>query len=448
MSAFNLPPCVQASALRFAAQVGCGTDFSCACNNEHFLFELQPRIYIDCTGADVQVGLSQSRSYCTAANPSLLDTRRRAFIPLMVIFTSLTITAVALRLWARRISKAGYGLDDYLAVGALVFALIENSFEVVGLRWGEGIHQFMVDQHSQYQSSKLTLASGWMIGCSLILAKNSILALYYRLFGHNITFRRVIMITSIVCTTIQLVTLLFLTFACHPVNYFFDKTIKGGTCWNFQRLLLGVASADLGTGLFIFFLPIPILSNLHTTNKRKALLVGLFTIGGFSCIAAAIRIPFVVLVDNDDFFWSLVPFTIWSNIELNIGVTSICLPALKPIFDRFFPHGMDGSSTNKNTHFHDVTQKHQRLRDDTETGEPGFSGSPGTGRANLVGVWKATVTTPRRSSLDNTFGMTDREVLVKEQEHWPMGAITVTREVDVQRGEEIPGRDMKIESKT
>ena len=440
---FHLPQCVQASALHFAAQVGCGTDFYCACNNELFLFELQPQIYIDCTGADIQAGLSESRSYCTVANPSLLATRRSAFVPLMVVFTSLTITAVALRLWARQISKARYGLDDYLAVGALIFALIENALELAGLRWGEGIHQFLVDQHTQYLSSKSTLASGWMIGSSLILAKNSILALYYRLFGHDVTFRRIIIITSVVCTVIQLMTLLFLTFSCHPINYFFDKTIKGGTCWNFQKVLVGVAASDLGTGLFILLLPIPVLASLHTTNKRKALLIGLFTIGGFTCVAAAIRIPFVLLVDNEDIFWSLVPFTIWSNIELNTGVISICLPALKPIFDRYSPGPrMAVSTTSKNSSFpNDIdgkSQKHQRLRDDIETGKETFSRLPGRGRTNINGSSRTTVKTPGPLPSDTT-STTDKERLVGEQEGWPMGAISVTKEVDVCRDGETPG---------
>ena len=143
--AFLLPQCVQASAMKFAAQVDCGTDFHCACNSELFLSELQPQIYIDCTGADIQIALSGSRSACTAANPGLLETRRGEFVPPMVIFTCMAIAAVGLRLWARRIGKARYGLDDYPAVGALVFALAANALELAGLSWGEGIHQFPVD---------------------------------------------------------------------------------------------------------------------------------------------------------------------------------------------------------------------------------------------------------------------------------------------------------------
>ena len=51
-------------------------------------------------------------------------------IALAVIFSILPIIVVGLRLWARRIMKARYGLDDYFIFAALVIT-ITSGFAIV-----------------------------------------------------------------------------------------------------------------------------------------------------------------------------------------------------------------------------------------------------------------------------------------------------------------------------
>ena len=57
-------------------------------------------------------------------------------IALAVIFSILPPIAVGLRLWARRIMKARYGLDDYFIFVALVIT-ITSGFTIV---YGMAIH--------------------------------------------------------------------------------------------------------------------------------------------------------------------------------------------------------------------------------------------------------------------------------------------------------------------
>lgn len=48
---------------------------------------------------------------------------RNGVIVMTVLFIILTITVVTLRFYTRHITRAGYGLDDWLAVAALVSPL-------------------------------------------------------------------------------------------------------------------------------------------------------------------------------------------------------------------------------------------------------------------------------------------------------------------------------------
>ena len=43
-------------------------------------------------------------------------------------------------------------------------------------------------------------------------------------------------------------------------------------------------------------------------------------------------------IDTNDPDWSIVPLTIWSSIEVNISLVSVCLPTFAPLFKGWLPH--------------------------------------------------------------------------------------------------------------
>ena len=51
-------------------------------------------------------------------------------IVVMVVFATIAITAVGLRLWARRIQKMSLSSNDYLILAGLVFTLAEVGYNL------------------------------------------------------------------------------------------------------------------------------------------------------------------------------------------------------------------------------------------------------------------------------------------------------------------------------
>lgn len=325
MSASSLPQCVQSGATALAAQVGCGQDLNCGCHSSAFLAGVQPLIYQLCP--DPSTALSQAQEFCTAANPHLLDTRRNTIIIPISIFLGLAIIALGLRLYARHMSKARIGTDDWLAVAALVFAVVSNILELYGLANGEATHQFMVRLDLMENSNKSTIATSWTITSAILMLKLSILALYLRLFGHIRKFAYTVYTVAIFVMVVSLVAAIVFTCQCRPVAYFWNRTIPGGECWNFQYVIVAMAAVDFFTGVIILSLPIPILWGLHMSTVKKIAIGGLFVIGSFTCIAGVLRIPFILIIDPYDTFWTLVPFTTFSALEINLGyVASSSIP--------------------------------------------------------------------------------------------------------------------------
>lgn len=321
MSATSLPVCVQSGAVAIAAKVGCGQNIACGCHSTAFLAALQPLIYQSCPGPSD--ALAQAQSFCTAANPSLLDTRRNTIIIPVSIFLGLAIIAVALRFYARRLSKAVLGLDDWLAVGALVFGTVADILVLYGLSNGEATHQFMVSLDREIASNKSSIATGWVTLITILLLKLSILALYHRLFGHLRPFTIAIYIVGSLTAIQTTVNLFIFTFQCKPVAYFWDRAIPGGTCLNFQHIIIGQAASDLATGLTVLLMPAPILWTLHMSGVKRIAIAVVFVIGGFTCISGLLRIPFILAIDDYDIFWTLIPFSVFSCLEINIGYVSL-----------------------------------------------------------------------------------------------------------------------------
>ena len=68
---------------------------------------------------------------------------------------------------------------------------------------------------------------------------------------------------------------------CHPVNFFWDKTIKGGTCVPNPLITVGLTSGVVSclNDILIFAMPIPVLVKLHMNAKKKVALIGVFALG-------------------------------------------------------------------------------------------------------------------------------------------------------------------------
>ena len=64
--------------------------------------------------------LAAAGKLCTAAVPSLNDSRQPEILAAMIVMMALSTIAVVLRLISRKISTARYGVDDGLIVLALV----------------------------------------------------------------------------------------------------------------------------------------------------------------------------------------------------------------------------------------------------------------------------------------------------------------------------------------
>jgi hypothetical protein len=121
---------------------------------------------------------------------------------------------------------------------------------------------------------------------SLVCIKLSILLFYLRLFpSRKFAIAAYINMAYTICWGIS--TWIVNLNVCHPIAYFYDKTIPNGYCSN--QAISGTINGSLSLlgDIMILLLPIPMVWKLQINLRRRLALLGVFLLG-------ALYVPFSI----------------------------------------------------------------------------------------------------------------------------------------------------------
>ncbi|KAL8727053.1 MAG: hypothetical protein Q9166_006296 [cf. Caloplaca sp. 2 TL-2023] len=224
-----------------------------------------------------------------------------------IVVIVLATIAVGLRIVSRRMQRLSLEADDYLIFVAL-----------------------LATEGQAFFASELIWAA------SIPIIKISILLLYIRIFGHLRYFKLLAYIIGVFSICWSIMVILVLSFQCRPVQYIWDKSIKG-TCVNAPLFFIIGSAPNVFTDFALLVLPLPAVWNLHTTRAQKISLTAIFLLGSLTCVISLVR--FVQLITNAtmDATWSLGIVSVWSTAEPNLGIVSACMPTMKPLLRRVIP---------------------------------------------------------------------------------------------------------------
>ncbi|KAI0469384.1 hypothetical protein F4859DRAFT_487987 [Xylaria cf. heliscus] len=273
---------------------------------------------------------------------------RIGIIVMTVLFTILIISVVVLRFYARHLTKAGHGPDDWLAVAALFFTLVLNGVflaaTIEGAITGHSpVENFLpvpipLEIRAQIYKYPFQIDEKLVFG----LVKLSILFLWKRLFGGPFKRFRVMCWALIVFTILWTAAFFFTTiFQCGTnwqlnwahIEIFLTKCIKS------LDVLTVFAVTDILSDFIIISMPIPLIWSLHLPIKKRVALTSVFLVGFFT-IGAGIARTYMYLVtsynqmENPDFIADYTLCILWSEIEANVAMIVCCLPTFGPILKK------------------------------------------------------------------------------------------------------------------
>ena len=109
--------------------------------------------------------------------------------------------------------------------------------------------------------------------------KTSLVLLYYRLFGVVRWFRSLLGVMWLVVLAYFIADTLVAIFECKPIGFYWDKTIKGGTCINQDAFYRWNGVANLLIDFSILILPMVMVWPLNLDLRSKITLSGVFLLG-------------------------------------------------------------------------------------------------------------------------------------------------------------------------
>lgn len=264
------------------------------------------------------------------------DQRGRIIASLTSIIVVTTVI-VALRLLSRKVARAGFWWDDYIAIVAWAFALIACVLWLKALDYGFGRHIYIWGEEEGRKKArewlKILYTFEFFFHTGTTLAKYSILAFYYRIFKVR-SFRRLLVWVAVLCTCNVIAVDLTVIFQCHPIHHAWNRPVDGsnGHCINEDRFFIGSGSVNVFLNALVFILPMPLLWRLRTTVRQQIILTAIFTLAGFVVLISIIWIVVLARLESEDVTWNFINAGIWSSLEPSMAVVCACIPSLRPLY--------------------------------------------------------------------------------------------------------------------
>ncbi|KAL7659140.1 hypothetical protein ACMYSQ_002080 [Aspergillus niger] len=246
-------------------------------------------------------------------------------VRIIVLVLAIPTTLVCgLRLYLRKFVLNSWGLDDWMAMIALVMV---NGFSTLA---------FTITYYGLGKKTKdvpdADLLVWWKIYyaalCSYLLVaasvKTSLTVFIMRLFPT----RSISIAGKSILGFIAVFTLagtLALAFQCRPVRAGFDKTIPDAKCYSVNTsfaILMAQGVIMFVMDLAILALPLRRVWQLQMPRGRRVLVLGLFCLGFTACIAALVRFSTLAYArDETDYTCEYIAFS--SSTRISSSLTDI-----------------------------------------------------------------------------------------------------------------------------
>ncbi|KAI1750013.1 hypothetical protein F4782DRAFT_264717 [Xylaria castorea] len=266
-----------------------------------------------------------------------------AIYVVIILLAFLATLSVALRFWARRLMRLAWGIDDYLALIALVIQHGAEAGTIVCVELGglgRDTRLFTIGNPNAtvyfYQS---IFAIEVFYALSSPIIKLSVLAFYWRIFPtRTMKVACIVLASASIAWAVVIGIVDFLQ--CQPLHAFWNVELQQSPdtkCINIILFWLGNSAANCAIDLVTLILPIHEVIKLHSSVSRKIGICAVFLLGGVAFAASLTRtistiVLYYVGVTNPT--KQLVLPGGSTVVEVYVAVIGACLPTLIPVYRR------------------------------------------------------------------------------------------------------------------
>ncbi|RPA93911.1 hypothetical protein L873DRAFT_1632040, partial [Choiromyces venosus 120613-1] len=274
------------------------------------------------------------KEYLSWPVPNYIDPESRGsmLVVVPVVLTVISFFVVLLRLYTRCVLIRSVGADDWLIGASAVYGAI-----AIATKYGWGLH-IWDNRPEWYEDSRLF---SWLCQVMFVvnsgLIKSSILLSYLRIAPER-GFRYSVYASLFVVVGYAFGVGFSVVFTCNPVYGYWDHSVKS-KCLKDSVLLLTGSIINTCTDFWVAFLPAPMLMRVWLPYRQKVVLVVLFGFAALVCVAGICRTATLhkTMFGTYDVTWFGALTLVWGAVETDVGITTASVPALRPLFNLYFP---------------------------------------------------------------------------------------------------------------
>ncbi|KAH7079234.1 hypothetical protein BKA63DRAFT_261794 [Paraphoma chrysanthemicola] len=344
----SLPECAVQCINTSLSKSSCNSaqNTSCVCSDATFRLNVVQCFSTACTPKETLSSLNTTSFACGDPIRDRSGFGRTANIVLIVLAMCAVIARYAAQIVCRRFhlpSDVNMGLIVALDIPV---AWIADRMTRIGL--GRDIWTLPFDNITQilkyyWAGEMLYFALTWLIRIAFVL-------FFFQVFIDQ-TFRRVLWAVIAIYLAAMISGILSVAFLCTPVSFAWQSWDgeNKGRCIDHNAVVFAQAAFTIVADIVTIGLALSQIWHLQMSLKKKISVVLMFSIGIFIMIVAAIRLKSLVLfAKTPNPTWDSLNASVWSAIELQVGIICICMPSIRLGLNRLMPKTM-GSSRQQGT---------------------------------------------------------------------------------------------------
>lgn len=422
-SASNLPACAQKCLFTAFSAGTCGlTDQKCICTNPVFQGNVTACVSVSCTIPESLATRNISLANCGVP----LRNRGQRYATLSNVLISVTAAFVIVRFaYKFSFTMQEIGLDDWAVLATLMTAIPSALVTVYGtVKHGLGQDIWALTPYEITTMLKYFYIMAIIYFTQLTLLKLSLLFFYIRVFP-NKPAQRLLWGTVAFVVAWGFTYVVVAIFQCRPINYFWKKWdhLHEGQCLDINAITNSNAAISIALDLWILGIPLWQLWGLKMHWKKKVGVALMFCVGTFVTIVSILRLSALVhFAKSSNASWEFYDVSMWSSIEICVGIMCACLPTIRLLLVKVFP--ILAGSTNRSRQKYYNYGSGNELKDVTIKGgsratrshiKSGISSNARSPRSAVFPEHENGITVKTSYTVEHTHSDTDEASLVSHE---------------------------------
>lgn len=152
--------------------------------------------------------------------------------------------------------------------------------------------------------------------------------------------RRVILCTVAFDVVFGVTFIITVLLQCRPISYNWTnwRGEGGGQCINISAVAWGNAAVSIALDIFMLAIPLSQIRALKLHWKKKIGVGLMFIVGTFVTVVSIIRLASLVeFRESQNLTWDYWGVSLWSTVEITVGIICACMPSMRLILVRVAP---------------------------------------------------------------------------------------------------------------